>query len=339
MNTARLKLLTWTVAGALGIALVAYVALFYRQRDALMAPVSSEHMRKILSEVPEPPARIENMVDRETFELALRKLDWTGKPPPVVVVDEAPPVPVFTGPEPIDKFVRLNGIKIDAEEPQNGEVIFKYKADARVTTVQSSDGTVRKQVGQRLDQDLSYIRIESITETGVEFAFDDAARPHEFLNANDFDLAGGYVVIGDDVVQIKIERDAIPQASNKSGPQPQTVMIRPNGYRLGYEDMEFIDKNYPTIIAEEITYGRHRDPQTGKFDGIEIKSVKSDSTAAKHGVQSGDVIKSINGHPVSSTSEAIQFIKTHKNDFDLWEVEISNRGQTRVQTYYPSQKQ
>jgi type II secretory pathway component PulC len=336
MSTARLKFLTWTVATVLGVALLAYIGLFLRSQRELMAPVEAERMAQVLGDVPEPASRVENMVDRDKFEAALRKYDWTGKPPAKPVEVEQAPEPVAAGPEPVSKFLKLRGIKIDAAEPQYGEVVFKYTSDAKVTTVQSADGTVRKQVGTRLDAPLSYIYVESITEAGVEFAFDDSKRSHEFLTTNDFPLEGGYVILGDEIVATaSVPREQIPISTRVRGPQPKTEMISPNKFRIGFEDAQYIDENYSTILAEEINYTRHRDPKTGKFDGIEIKSVKPGSVAANHGVQSGDVIKSINGHPVSSTSDAIQFVKTHKNDYDVWEVEVVNKGQTRIVTYYP----
>ena len=79
---------------------------------------------------------------------------------------------------------------------------------------------------------------------------------------------------------------------------------------------------------------RHRDPKTGKFDGIEIQSVVSGSAAARHGAQEGDVIRSINGHPVTSVSEAITFVKNHEGEYSTWEVIVSNRGVERTVTYY-----
>jgi hypothetical protein len=337
MNTVRLKLLTWTIAGALGLALVVYIALFLRQRDQLMAPISQDRMAKVLHDVPEPPARVENIVDRDKFETALRKFDWTGKPPEKPVEVEKPAEVVKTGPDPIEKFVKLRGIKVDADTPENGEVVFKYLSDARVTTVTSTDGTVRKQVGAKLDTPLDYIHIESITDAGVEFAFADTKRAHEFLTTNDFSLEGGYVLIGDDVLPVQVSRSSIPASPRVRGPQPKTEMISPNKFRLGFEDVQYINDNYSDILAKEVSYTRHRDPNTGKFDGIEVKTVKPDSTASKHGVQSGDVIKSINGHSVTSTSEAIQFVKTHQDQFDTWEVEITNKGQTRTVTYMSPQ--
>jgi PDZ domain-containing secreted protein len=45
------------------------------------------------------------------------------------------------------------------------------------------------------------------------------------------------------------------------------------------------------------------------------------------------VIKAINGHPVNSEQEAISFIKNNKDKYDVWEVEIENKGKTKIVTY------
>jgi S1-C subfamily serine protease len=55
--------------------------------------------------------------------------------------------------------------------------------------------------------------------------------------------------------------------------------------------------------------------------------------AERHGAQAGDVIKSINGHTVNSTQEAITYVKTNSNKYTTWEVVIENKGKTRTVTY------
>jgi S1-C subfamily serine protease len=57
------------------------------------------------------------------------------------------------------------------------------------------------------------------------------------------------------------------------------------------------------------------------------------SIAERHGAKEGDVVKSINGHPVNTTNEAITFVKTNKDKYSSWEVVIENKGKTRTVTY------
>ena len=77
----------------------------------------------------------------------------------------------------------------------------------------------------------------------------------------------------------------------------------------------------------------HRDPRTGKFDGIEIQSVQAGGIAARHGAKEGDIIKSINGHPVTSSSEAITFVKNNQESTSTWIVVVENKGRERTVTY------
>ena len=109
--------------------------------------------------------------------------------------------------------------------------------------------------------------------------------------------------------------------------------ISPTRFRLGTDDVASFEKNYSDILSGDLTYKRHRDPKTGRYDGIEITSVKAGSIVAQHGIPNGDVVKSIHGNAVNSQSEAIQFVKTHKDEYDTWEVVIENKGQTRTMTY------
>jgi S1-C subfamily serine protease len=55
--------------------------------------------------------------------------------------------------------------------------------------------------------------------------------------------------------------------------------------------------------------------------------------AEKLGAKSGDVIKSVNGHPVNSVQEGINYAKTHDAQYDTWEIVVENLGKTKTITY------
>jgi hypothetical protein len=334
MNTARLKTATVGFATLLGLGMAAYIGFYFFQRDRFQEQVTTERMKAVLDAVPDVVTQVEDIVDRARFERALQGYDWTAKPPPEKPVEVATQA---TEPEkrPIDRLVKLKLCKVDAATPEYGECVLKYLADARVTV--PNDGVVRKVVGDRLDQALSYIRIASITEAGVEFAYDDG-RPSEFLVANDFPLTGYVVVDGDTIVQVTRPQVSIPQAMQRYVSGPKTQEISPTKFRLGTEDVDQFAQNYPEILTRDVGYRQHRDPRTGKYDGIEVTRVEPGSIVARHGVQSGDVIKSINGEPVSSREEAINYVKANQDVYDRWEVEIENRGQTRIVTYLSPSK-
>ena len=166
MNTAQIKLLTWSAAGALGLGLVGYIGVFLRQREVVMTPVSTDRMRQVLENVPEIEQHRENTVALKQVQKGLQRFDWTGKPPPEIQPEAPVENAVKAGPDPVDKFVKIRGIKADADQPERGEVVLKYTADARVTAITSDNGTVLKIVGDALDPPLNYIKIAAVTEIG-----------------------------------------------------------------------------------------------------------------------------------------------------------------------------
>jgi C-terminal processing protease CtpA/Prc len=120
----------------------------------------------------------------------------------------------------------------------------------------------------------------------------------------------------------------LPRAPNYGQHPEHTLRVGPNTYKVGTEDAQYIGEHFDDILANQMRVEPHRDPRTGKRDGLELKEVKPDSVAAQHGAKSGDVIKAINGHPVKSQQEAIQFIKSNAKLYDKWEVLIDNMGRS-----------
>jgi hypothetical protein len=340
MSTANVKLVVWTVAGLIGASVVAYVALFFRHKDEVLRSVSTGEMLTVLENVDDVPRTTENIVAVDLVERGLKRFDWTGKPPP------PPPEPTEKAPdegpprEQVAKLIQIQGIRFDAESPLTSEVVFKYTSEARVIPANAAtDGTTLKQVGQKLDGRLNQIEIAAIYPNAVEFAFtNEPAREHEFVGPQEFDLQNLYAVVGEGQ---EVRSPRRPDINVPIVPAPtarQTQMLSRNRYRLGVEDIAYIDENFPEIMTTEVELAKHRDPKTKRVDGIELKRVAAGSIAERHGVETGDVIKSINGHPVTSEEEAILFVKNHKDEYDRWEVEVWNKGQTRTIVYYPPKK-
>ena len=87
-----------------------------------------------------------------------------------------------------------------------------------------------------------------------------------------------------------------------------------------------------TVSTEE----KFRIPGGGRSDegGVCVKEVNKDGSAWTSGVIApGDIIRSINGHPVSSVAEIVSFVREHENEYTTWEVEIENQGKIRTVTY------
>lgn len=343
MNTAQQKLVVWTITGLLGAGLAGYLALSLPQFNSWKQTVSKERMATTLQRVPDVGDKREDMLASALVERGLKSLDWTGKPPPEKPVEEVKPNG-NTGPvrELVRDLIQIRAIRYDAAVPAQSEVLLKYRSTAMVVAPGNTDGTFLKRAGDRLEGRLNQIEISAVYPGSVEFNFiNEPNRDRELVAPAPFSLSRFYAVVEPGATPVS--RTPVDVLSNidrrpDAPPDAQTVQISPSKFRIGTEDAAEINDNYAEILTSDVSMDRHRDPKTRRFDGIEIKNVKPGSIAARHGVQDGDVIKSINGTPVSSKEEAIVFVKNNKDKYDVWEVEIWNKGQTRVVTYYPPKK-
>ena len=339
MNTAQIKLLVWSCVGVLAAGTTAYLALSLR--DVKNIPtVTKEQMTKVLSKVPEVETRQENVISGALVDRGLKLMDWTGKPPPErpEIVETGPEVVAPTR-ESVSSLLKIRGIRYHGDAPADSEVIFKYLSTAQVTEPGNSDGTFLKRPGDVLDGRLNQIKIEAIYPGGVEFAFlNEPGREHEYVEKAPYDLSGHFVVVADGQQPVSRPGNFDITKRPELPPPGRTQPISPTKFRIGTDDALELNDRYPEILTSEVSIDRHRDPVTKAYDGIAVKGVKSDSIAARHGVQDGDVIKSINGTPVTSKEEAINFVKRNKDKYTEWVVEIWNKGQTRTITYYPPKK-
>jgi hypothetical protein len=337
MNAAKTKLLTWTAAGTLGVGLSLYVVYNLQRLKEIQAPVSTERMTQVLSDTPAIVEKADNIVPYDQVNASLSGFDWTGKPPPEPTAVVAPPPPPKATELGVDKLVKVLGFKADTRNPEKSKAILKYLPEAKVPAPPATrlfQEGVLKTPGDRLDAPIDHITVLSITEAGVEFGYDDG-RESQTLGPQAFDLGGALVYVNpEDVVR---RSNKLPiQSYTGSWTNPEnTQQIGRNRFRIGVNDADSFARNYAQILSEDVRTRRHKDPTTGKYDGIELTSVSPGSIASRHGAQTGDVIKSINGHAVTSTQEAINFVKNNEGMYEKWEVVVSNMGQERTVTYFP----
>jgi len=347
MSVTRLREIIWIVSCLLTVGLGWYVydiIVVARSEGAL---ISVEKVKDTLQDVEDHSGPKHSLVDTELIVKSFRDFDWSGKPAPVVV-EIVDPEPMDTGPvyTPVQEILAVYFLQEDSTHPERSRTFVFYKSDSGVTGKESELGAVLypgDSEGQphaenrpcRLADPHGYVWVKAITiAEGVTFQFDDEERPEESLRTEEFDT---------ELVIPRVDPDSairpgvvsIPRGTRGSSWRPdQTTKIGSDSFQIGSQDAVDLAENYAHVLANEVRHRRHRDPQTGKFDGIEIQSVNSGSLAARHGAGEGDVIRSINGHPVTSVSEAITFVKNHEEEYSVWDVIISNRGVDRTVTYY-----
>jgi hypothetical protein len=335
MNLFSFKTLTWIASAALGTGLGLYVADFWKKKDTINQAVSRERMSEVLSNVDE----IVTVVDKDTVALqggpysvygALTDFPWPGRPPkvekPVDVKPQEPTKPVDT---PVASLIEVVMLKAAPMDDDGCSCVIKYKPEAKINL---PDPQHIKRIGDTLDGNLDYISVVAVTGDGVEFAFKDSEREHEVLAPRsdvyfDIPLAQG---------------GGVPQPGPREfarAPQGifvprETTKVGESQWYVGTDDAEFLAENWEMPL-NEVQRQRHKDPRTGRYDGIQLVTVPPGSFAARHGFQSGDIVKSINGHPVNSEQEAISFAKQNADVYDRWEVVVESYGRERTLTYIP----
>lgn len=322
MNLAQIKVLTWAACGLVGGG-VAWYAWTSKQALEARAAVDPQGARRLLESVEAPKVKQADVVPYQELQKLLANANLTGK-----VVVEAKPVdsgqPAKPSAVPVKDLVRILYLQVDLAHPE--------LSTAFIVDKKTREGSLLK-TGDHLASPNQHVRIHLIEAQQVVFAFDDEAREKETLSAAEFDSTTTIVQVGPDGVVVSAPRTNIPRLDGPVFAPGKTTMLGTNRFVLGTEDMQYMNENYAEVMAREVRTAQHRDPRTGKYDGIEIKEVAPGSLAARHGAKEGDVVKSINGHPVNSVQEAISFVKVNKDKYSVWEVVIENKGKQRTVTY------
>ncbi|MCB9914388.1 MAG: hypothetical protein H6828_04445 [Planctomycetes bacterium] len=337
MNINTLKGLTWLVSAGLAAGLVFYVYDFTQRRESINTPrISQEQAREVFdgAKIPEGPKTTIN--NSKQVERAFLELNWKGERPPKPVEPKVTQTQPTKVPEtPVKDLLTVYMVMEDTLYPDQGRASVQYKPAAKVNNGAKGATLLEElRVGDRLAKPHEYAKVKSITvERGITFVFDDEARSEEDVQVEEYDYEKFIHVVGIGQAPITAPGITVPRLSREAWRPERTTRTKENNYVIGTEDARVFAEDYGGILAREVRHARHRDPKTGKYDGIELKHVEPGGRLAAHGAQSGDVIKSINGHPVTSTSEAITFVKNHQDEYTTWEVVVENKGKTRTIVY------
>lgn len=330
MNIGQIKIVSWTAAALLTLGLGAYVWSFVSTLEDRRRPPDADVVRKHLS-VEAAPVKNDGQIKYDDVRRLFHDLNWTGamvvveKPPEGPVVNQAPEV------VPVRDLVRVLWVQVDLGDRAGSSVFLKYKPKAQV--VNTGIGGFLLREGQSLASPHDGTKVESITADGVTFSFADAERAKETLYPAEFDARAQIVQVGPDGIVMPPAGGAIPRRQGTVFVPGKTTPMGSNRFMLGTEDLKMASDNYLDILSNDVQLRQHRDPRTGRYDGVEISDVTPGSFAERHGATKGDVVKSINGHAVNSTQEAINFVKMNKDKYSTWEVVIENKGKTRTVTY------
>lgn len=330
MNLSTLKLLIWVASLATLGGLAWYVHDYVQNMESLRASrASMDRQRQVLDSVPQPePPRL-TLVHPSRIEANFHNLNWTGKlapPPPPPPPKEEPEVKAPVRPD-LATVLRVLYVEVDTDAPASSLALLHYLRPGLLSNNQTT-ATVR--MGDRLPREFQNVRVAAIGADGVRFEFD--AFPDEPQTIETWSpFESGIISVAPGEARERRVR-AIPRGpgTGEAFRPENTVERRPGIFTLGTEDMAAFERDHLQILSSEVRHRSWRNPRTGRYEGVEIQDVAAGSLVAKHGVKSGDVIKSINGHPVNSVNQAIHFVKTNAELYTTWEVVLENAGKPRT---------
>jgi hypothetical protein len=276
-----------------------------------------------------PEARIVNY-DAVVTPVMMR-FDWTGAPPKKV--EEAAAVeagPVVKPKIVVSEILAVLYTQVDTGNPGGNSAFVNWLKPE----LKGRDSELR--IGEKLPAPFDSALVKDIRTNEIEFAFAvaDGETPQEnelVIVPRNADVM--VVVDGEGNVQHPKARRLFPTATPDTNARPKsTRRLAQDLYEFGEEDLETFATDYPRILTEDVRLETHYD-KDGKRAGLKISDVKAGSIASQHGAQSGDVIISINGHPVSSEQEAIKFVKNNADTTTVWQVVVETLGRQRTVTY------
>ncbi|HPF15526.1 MAG TPA: PDZ domain-containing protein, partial [Planctomycetota bacterium] len=255
-------------------------------------------------------------------------LNWTGKQE--VIKDNGPAKP----PEVVKKQIKIEELlqviyfQVDTGDAGGSRVLVRYVGEL------ASYGSAELRVADTLPAPHQGIAVVAITTDSVEFSFSEEGRANEVYTPG---------LLGEDVIFVvpqgeeareqqweKVIREA-GVASVDTRPK-ETSMVAPGVYVIGTDDEQYLNDNFQSIMANDVRTQTRRGPN-GERAGIEVMEVRQGSFAQRHGVNRGDVVISINGYPVNSEQEAIQWAKDNGDGISVFTVVVERLGRIETLTY------
>lgn len=320
MNVSAIKITCYLTALAScgGLGVLVYFETLGSDRGY---PVEESHVEAVLKSDMTPALRPSLIVDYKELQETFLDMNWTGEPPAEAPKPQA--TKVETGPkyEPLDKVLAVFMIRYDNQDPGGSVADVGYRKERKDASLS---------VGDTLMAPYDYAVVHAIKPRGLIFAFTDPERPNEEVYP---DALKEKLIVKVDADGLMVPTsEPIPTADGDGALSTKTEEIARNTFQLGGEDMDSFSRDYQRILTEEVTTDTYW--KDGKRAGVEIKSVKSGSIASRHGAMEGDVLISINGHKVTSESEAISYVKQNSEKYSAWEVVVLRFGKEETIVYH-----
>lgn len=113
-----------------------------------------------------------------------------------------------------------------------------------------------------------------------------------------------------------------PGAEAGGEPLTEPREVRPGNWELPASEKDYITANARDILDSVGV----EDYSEGSIQGLKISSLPGDAYPAKYGFQEGDIVKSVNGQPISSQSDLINYSKKMGDRLTVVRVEYYRQG-------------
>ncbi|MFT5059653.1 MAG: hypothetical protein ACI89E_002439 [Planctomycetota bacterium] len=252
--------------------------------------------------------------------------NWTGE----VFEDDLIVVPVVASVKKpdvkIEDILQVIYFQVDTGDAGGSRVLIRYLGSL------ATYGTVELRVADTLPSPHDGIAIVDITAESVEFSFSKEGRGNETFLPGELDSGLIYVIPADGEALIQEWGNLVDDKVASAKQPTDTVEVSKGVYRVGTADADEFGNDYQNILTNDLRTRTRRD-KNGQAAGVEIMTVREGSIAQRHGLVARDVIISVNGHPVNSEQEAMQWARANKDNYEVWNVVVERYGRTETMIY------
>jgi len=318
MKSTRVVAFLWLLAALVGAWTVYRFVDFYLRKDEYLNPVSEKEVRDPLRE---KGAGAKARVQRNWNDYRnLHELNVTGKMAPQRSERVKPPPPPTVGVSPVADLLRVIYVQFDGEDPTGTRPFSLADFTGHFCFVQYKDPALEKSAeplltaGDRLPDPHGNVQVKAVLPNRVVFL--RGSEPDEELPVREFELAAEFVAGVLSGAETSTRPATRPAAARGEGARKadwpeKTTEVKPNVWRLSQDDYEeFNAKGNEYVGTGEIHVIPHYRKGEGRPDGLRVQ-IRSGSALEGKGLRSGDILKSINGTPVHSKEQVIEYAQSH----------------------------
>jgi hypothetical protein len=318
MRIKGLKKLLWVLNTLLVCGIVAYALFFFilggvRRRGARTPEQALGKLPKATTGIKEA-----DKVPVDFFRY-IHELPINGDPPPPPVEDTNPEDAVKI--PPLAQNYKLLWTKVDTGDPWASFAHLENRKTAGEFTDVSR--------GQKVDRVWKLVEVENdkakFEDENGETVLLEVERP-------DASQLGSAPNKDEPDVPDRIGEKPKEPVTKDSGPHIEAVEVRPNNWEVPPEEVEYWD-DFGEEIAEDVGVLTVTDPETKKAVGVQIKSIKERSILNRRGLKTGDILKSINGTPVRSRQDVLNYLKGSGKGLSRYQVVIERNGKDITTSY------